>query len=308
MGMLAACVAARPAPRAGAGGAPALVASLILHLGVGAVALAEAGLRATSPALPSSDLAVTVEIVTAGAAPVASVAPAAIAPAQAAALEHAGPASPPSDPVPPDPVPPDPAAAESLPAAVPESELSNAMPPAAAGEGSVPPPRRAPRSSAARAAAKPKAAPVQPVATASAAPPPDARPATGAVPPSAPATVEPSPPTAAAPAHPGAGARAAAADAPLPLLVTAPRYREPPAPPVYPRRARELDQQGVVLVRALLDSAGNPDEVLVFQSSGYALLDRAAQDAVRRWRFVPARQNGRESAAWVQVPVRFSLQ
>jgi protein TonB len=42
-------------------------------------------------------------------------------------------------------------------------------------------------------------------------------------------------------------------------------------------------------------------------SSGVERLDRAALDAVRRWRFVPARQGDTPVDAWVLVPIRFSL-
>jgi protein TonB len=37
------------------------------------------------------------------------------------------------------------------------------------------------------------------------------------------------------------------------------------------------------------------------------LLDGAALDAVSRWRFTPALNNGRPVRVWVAIPVRFSL-
>ncbi len=43
------------------------------------------------------------------------------------------------------------------------------------------------------------------------------------------------------------------------------------------------------------------------RSSGYARLDEAAQDAVRQWRFVPAKSGEQLVDSWVLVPVQFSL-
>jgi protein TonB len=92
-----------------------------------------------------------------------------------------------------------------------------------------------------------------------------------------------------------------------PLHITAPRFRVPPAPPVYPRSARQLGQEGEVLIRANLDPEGNPEEVRLLRSSGIEALDRAAIAAVRRWVFEPGRRNGVAVVAWVQVPIRFTL-
>ena len=86
-----------------------------------------------------------------------------------------------------------------------------------------------------------------------------------------------------------------------------PRFRAPPVPPVYPRQSIARDEEGVVLVRALVDPSGAPQRVLVHKGSGFPLLDDAALEAVRRWRFEPMIRDGRATSAWVQVPVRFRL-
>jgi len=91
------------------------------------------------------------------------------------------------------------------------------------------------------------------------------------------------------------------------VFLVEPRFRVPPRPPVYPRRARDLEQQGEALIRARLDRRGNPEEVLVWKSSGFVLLDHAAMSAVRGWQFEPAKRNGEPIVAWVQIPVRFAL-
>ncbi len=86
-----------------------------------------------------------------------------------------------------------------------------------------------------------------------------------------------------------------------------PRFRAPPSPPVYPRQSIERDEEGVVLVRALVDPSGAPQRVVVHKGSGFQRLDEAALEAVRRWRFEPMVRDGRATSAWVQVPVRFRL-
>lgn len=86
-----------------------------------------------------------------------------------------------------------------------------------------------------------------------------------------------------------------------------PRFRHPPAPPVYPKRAIELNQQGEALVRVRLDPDGTAAEILLWRGSGFSLLDRAALAAVRGWHFHPAMRDGRPVAAWVEIPVRFHL-
>jgi protein TonB len=86
-----------------------------------------------------------------------------------------------------------------------------------------------------------------------------------------------------------------------------PRYRHPPTPAVYPPRAVDLGQQGEVLVRVRLDPNGAAVEIVIYRSSGFELLDRAALAAVRGWQFLPAVRDGRAVAAWVEIPVRFHL-
>lgn len=85
------------------------------------------------------------------------------------------------------------------------------------------------------------------------------------------------------------------------------RYRRQ-TPPVYPRRAYELGQQGTVVLFAEVLPSGRPGELKVAQSSGHNLLDKSALAAVRDWEFEPNSINGRVVATWVQVPVRFVIQ
>jgi protein TonB len=83
-------------------------------------------------------------------------------------------------------------------------------------------------------------------------------------------------------------------------------YLSNPAPE-YPAMSRMLHEQGRVVLRIQVTADGEPEAVLVSQSSGFERLDQAAIEAVWRWRFVPARQYGKDVAGWVIVPLRFSL-
>jgi protein TonB len=78
--------------------------------------------------------------------------------------------------------------------------------------------------------------------------------------------------------------------------------------PRYPVASRRRREQGVVMLKVRVSPAGEPEQVQVDQSSGFAELDQAAASVVKqRWRFAPARQGDRPVAAWVAVPMQFSL-
>jgi protein TonB len=75
----------------------------------------------------------------------------------------------------------------------------------------------------------------------------------------------------------------------------------------YPPEAIRLRQEGVVVVKAVLDEHGIPQSVEVKQSSGYRLLDEEAVREVKARDFEPARMNGQPVGATVEVPVNFKL-
>lgn len=78
-------------------------------------------------------------------------------------------------------------------------------------------------------------------------------------------------------------------------------------PPDYPALSQRLGEQGTVVLRVHVSAAGQPLAALLQQSSGFERLDRAAQQAVTAWRFVPAQRDGQAQTAWFEVPVRFEL-
>ncbi len=122
----------------------------------------------------------------------------------------------------------------------------------------------------------------------------------------APPVAEAPKPVAAAPASPPAPPRPAAEPV-LELPSFHADYLNNP-PPAYPFAARRRGIEGNVLVRAEISSEGKCLRVELKKSSGADLLDQAALDAVKSWRFVPARRGSQAVIAWVDVPLAFKLE
>lgn len=76
-------------------------------------------------------------------------------------------------------------------------------------------------------------------------------------------------------------------------------------PPVYPEIARQARVQGVVIVEVLVDERGEVSDVKVLRS--VPLLDQAAVDAVRQWRYTPTLLNGLPVRVVMTATVNFSL-
>jgi protein TonB len=108
-------------------------------------------------------------------------------------------------------------------------------------------------------------------------------------------------------------APASAAPAAAPVAASGPEVPDtPPAGldmprPNYPRMAKQRGWQGLVVVAVEVNELGCANSVTVKQSSGHAMLDEAAMEAARRWHFRPARKDGRDVTASVEIPIRFSL-
>ncbi|NBW00682.1 MAG: energy transducer TonB [Betaproteobacteria bacterium] len=78
--------------------------------------------------------------------------------------------------------------------------------------------------------------------------------------------------------------------------------------PDYPQMSRRLGEQGAVVLRVMISQDGRAGEIQLSKSSGYSRLDRAAIEAVRDWRFVPALKGGRPVAAWYEWRWEFRLE
>ena len=75
--------------------------------------------------------------------------------------------------------------------------------------------------------------------------------------------------------------------------------------PVYPTLAQAARKEGVVILEAVIDARGNVTTVKVLRS--IQLLDQAAVDAVRQWRFTPTLLNGEPVPIVMTVTVDFKL-
>ncbi|MGE0808910.1 MAG: energy transducer TonB [Burkholderiaceae bacterium] len=200
-------------------------------------------------------------------------------------------APPPPAPKPPEPPPPPPKPPPPKPKPKPPKKVERVVPPAP-----VPVPVPAPI----LAVAEPAPVPAEVMTVPPPAPaPPPAPPA----PVAAPAPAAPPAPVAAAPAP-------APAPAPPPLPIIPPNsqadYLRNPSP-VYPTMSRRMGEEGRVLLRVYVERDGTASRVNVRESSGFSRLDDSAVMAVRNWRFVPAKRGEETLAAWVLVPINFSL-
>ena len=81
-------------------------------------------------------------------------------------------------------------------------------------------------------------------------------------------------------------------------------YLHNPAP-AYPSYSRRMKERGTVFVLVQVSAQGNALQVTLHQSSGYDRLDEAALQAVKQWRFVPAKRGTTPVAASVVVPIQF---
>jgi TonB family protein len=76
--------------------------------------------------------------------------------------------------------------------------------------------------------------------------------------------------------------------------------------PEFTEQARTANLQGTVILRIIVDSNGNPQNIHVTQSLGMGL-DEKAIEAVRQYKFSPAKYQGNPVAVQMNVYVEFHL-
>jgi TonB family protein len=76
--------------------------------------------------------------------------------------------------------------------------------------------------------------------------------------------------------------------------------------PEYSEDARKAKLQGTVVLRIEVDTEGRAQNISVRQSLGLGLDDRA-REAVKKWRFVPGKVNGKPATMVAYVEVNFRL-
>lgn len=85
--------------------------------------------------------------------------------------------------------------------------------------------------------------------------------------------------------------------------------RENPVPvrtvaPEYPHELKANGVSGLVMVKCTIDEQGNVGDTTVVKSSN-AQFDRFAVEAIRKWKFKPARQDGNPVSVQVTIPIKF---
>ena len=77
--------------------------------------------------------------------------------------------------------------------------------------------------------------------------------------------------------------------------------------PVYPSSSRNSGHQGTAIFTTTISTSGRISSLRLSKSSGYSALDRAAETALRRWKFRPATRGGVAVVSQLRVPISFRL-
>jgi protein TonB len=85
---------------------------------------------------------------------------------------------------------------------------------------------------------------------------------------------------------------------------------EPPVPvrtvaPKFPENMRRDGTSGLVTVSCLIDENGNVTDPKVVKSSNEAFSEPAVE-ALKKWKFKPAKKDGEAVAIRVSIPVKFN--
>ncbi len=77
--------------------------------------------------------------------------------------------------------------------------------------------------------------------------------------------------------------------------------------PEYPLIARQRQWGGEVILRVHVTTEGICDQISIERSCGHEMLDKSALEAVKKWRFIPAKRGDTAEASWVFVPIKFEM-
>lgn len=89
-----------------------------------------------------------------------------------------------------------------------------------------------------------------------------------------------------------------------PAWIVSDRDREPP----YSDEAREREIEGRMIVRVFVGLDGRVEQVKVVKPLGSGLEELAIKHIKAKWRFEPARRDGKPFAKWIDVPINYSLE
>lgn len=74
--------------------------------------------------------------------------------------------------------------------------------------------------------------------------------------------------------------------------------------PAYPDEMRRAGISGVVSLYFVIDESGNVENPKVMKSTN-AQFEQPALDAIRKWKFKPARRDGKTVKMQIEMPIQF---
>lgn len=77
--------------------------------------------------------------------------------------------------------------------------------------------------------------------------------------------------------------------------------------PVYPLAARRRGMQGIVLLIIKVNKKGFVESINIEKTSGFRVLDQSAVMSVKKWQFVPAKNEDKAVSSIIEIPIRFHL-
>ncbi len=77
--------------------------------------------------------------------------------------------------------------------------------------------------------------------------------------------------------------------------------------PTYPETSKDNCEEGTVTLLLSIDESGRVTDAKITKSSGYPALDNSALEAAKRWRYSPARKDGKRIATDLPQAVKFQL-
>lgn len=90
-----------------------------------------------------------------------------------------------------------------------------------------------------------------------------------------------------------------------PRVVSEVAYVKAPSPK-YPNESRRLGEEGMVVLRVVIDESGRANRIEIERSSGHSRLDDAARAAVQNALFRPYIENGVARAVLATIPIEFT--
>jgi TonB family protein len=77
--------------------------------------------------------------------------------------------------------------------------------------------------------------------------------------------------------------------------------------PTYPKNAKRAQKEGKVILKATVGTDGIPKNIVAVTNLGFGF-EKAAIDALKKFRFIPAKKKGKTIESTIQIPFEFKLE